>query len=163
MTAHIPSNQRVFEIRRARAADAEEILACLQAAFEPYRAQYTPEGFADTVLTEKTIATRLAEMSLFVAVAGKQVVGTIGCKIEGDEGHLRGMAVLGEWQGTSVARELLEAAEQVIREHGCSRVTLDTTAPLQRAIQFYGKHGYAATGRVGDFFGMPLYEYAKLL
>jgi hypothetical protein len=42
-------------------------------------------------------------------------------------------------------------------------VTLDTTWPLQRAIRFYERQGYAATGRETDFFGMPLYEYAKPL
>jgi len=42
-------------------------------------------------------------------------------------------------------------------------VTLDTTAPLAHAIHFYEINGYSATGRIGDFFGMPLYEYAKPL
>ena len=41
------------------------------------------------------------------------------------------------------------------------RVTLDTTEPLQKAMRFYTKHGYAPSGRVADFFGMPLHEYVK--
>jgi len=40
-------------------------------------------------------------------------------------------------------------------------VTLDTTRPLERAIRFYERCGYRATGVVRDFFGMPLFEYAK--
>ena len=31
------------------------------------------------------------------------------------------------------------------------------------AIRFYERNGYVASGRVGDFFGMPLYEYLKPL
>jgi ribosomal-protein-alanine N-acetyltransferase len=156
-------DQPSFHIRRAEAGDAEPILACLHAAFEPYRTQYSPEAFADTVLTASSLGTRWREMSLFVAVAGSRVVGTIGCRIDGSEGHLRGMAVLAEWQGSPVARELLCTAEDEVRSHGCSRVTLDTTEPLQRAIHFYVRNGYSPTGRVADFFGMPLYEYAKSL
>jgi hypothetical protein len=40
---------------------------------------------------------------------------------------------------------------------------LDTTAPLLHAISFYELNGYAATGKEVDFFGMPLFEYAKNL
>jgi GNAT superfamily N-acetyltransferase len=59
------------------------------------------------------------------------------------------------------AAELLHAAERYLRSQRCTRVTLDTTAPLQRAIRFYERNGYRASGRVIDFFGMPLYEYVK--
>lgn len=30
-------------------------------------------------------------------------------------------------------------------------------------VRFYEKHGFAASGRVADFFGMPLFEYTKFL
>jgi ribosomal protein S18 acetylase RimI-like enzyme len=64
-------------------------------------------------------------------------------------------------RGRGIARALLHAAEDELRSLGCSRVTLDTTAPLRRAISFYEGHGYRMSGRSGDFFGMPLHEYAK--
>ncbi len=145
--------------------DASGILACLRIAFEPYRDKYTPEAFADTVLTRETIQDRLARLSVFVAVtAGEQIVGTIACSvIAAGEGHLRGMAVLPEWHGRGTARELLQSAEAELGGKGCSRVTLDTTEPLQRAMGFYEKHGYAKSGRTSDFFGMILHEYVKAL
>ena len=107
----------------------------------------------------------MSSMFIFVAVdRDGSICGTIGCNLAGDgEGHLRGMAVLPEQQGKGLAEALLERAESQLLECGCARVTLDTTAPLERAIRFYEKHGYRATGRVTDFFGMPLYEYAKNL
>jgi ribosomal protein S18 acetylase RimI-like enzyme len=93
-----------------------------------------------------------------------QVVGTIACGVSSPgEGHLRGMAVLPEFQGCGVADELLAAAEDELRTRACSRITLDTTGPLLRAMHFYAKHGYIRTGKVNDFFGMPLIEYAKSL
>jgi hypothetical protein len=30
-------------------------------------------------------------------------------------------------------------------------------------MRFYEKHGYRRSGKVGGFFGMPLYEFVKNL
>jgi GNAT superfamily N-acetyltransferase len=60
-------------------------------------------------------------------------------------------------------RVQLESIENELREAGCSLVTLDTTAPLARAIRFYERNGYVRSGVVSDFFGMALYEYKKRL
>jgi GNAT superfamily N-acetyltransferase len=150
-------------IRRATPDDAEAVLNCLHAAFEPYRERYTPEGYRDTTLTPETVRKRMASMAIFVAVAPDgEVVGTIAAAIaDAGVGHLRGMAVLPAWQGAGVAALLLDAAERELRDRRCSLVTLDTTEPLRRATRFYEKHGYRASGRVSDFFGMPVYEYVK--
>ncbi len=151
-------------IRKATAADRGGILQCLHAAFEPYRAAYTPEAYGDTTLDEESIADRLAKMTVLVAAEDDAVVGTIAwSRVEAQEAHIRGMAVLPRYLGSGVAVQLLEAAEAQARASGCTRVTLDTTAPLQRAIRFYERHGYRPTGKVADFFGMPLYQYHKAL
>jgi N-acetylglutamate synthase-like GNAT family acetyltransferase len=153
-------------IRKARSTDAGGIVECLHTAFAPYEQQYTPEAFRDTTLTAETATRRLSEMTVFVAVdAAGEVVGTIACAVVGgDEGHLRGMAVRPDWQASGVADRLLETVEDELRRRGCSRVTLDTTVPLQRAVRFYTRHGFRRSGRpAADFFGMPLFEYVKTL
>ncbi|HKA35532.1 MAG TPA: GNAT family N-acetyltransferase [Thermoanaerobaculia bacterium] len=154
-----------FAVRRAEEGDSAGILECLRLAFEPYREEYTPKGFADTVLDAGTLRGRLKEMSVFVAVGeGGQILGTIGCAaVSDEEGHIRGMAVRPGFQGRGVAARLLEAAESRLAASGCRRANLDTTAPLKRAIRFYEAHGYRASGTIRDFFGMPLYEYVKIL
>jgi GNAT superfamily N-acetyltransferase len=150
-------------IRHASPPDADGILLCLAEAFAPFRAEYTPGAFADTVPTPEALVRRFAAMHLFVAEdPSGGVAGTVAASVSSDgEGHLRGMAVRAAWQGRGVAAHLLASAESLLLDRGCRRVTLDTTAPLTRAIAFYRKHGYAPTGRVQDFYGMPLYEYAK--
>jgi len=152
-----------FEIREATLQDGAAILDCLREAFEPFRQAYTPEAFADTILTAPSLNRRFATMTLLVAAtADGAIVGTIGfSQVDAREGHLRGMAVRTTWQGSKVARQLLAAAEVGLQAQGCHRVTLDTTQPLERAIAFYRKHGYTATGHVQDFFGMRLYEFAR--
>ena len=153
-----------FVIRRAKSEDCDGILECLASAFAPFRESYTPEGFLDTVLTPETISKRFQDMAVFVAVEDGNVIGTISCKVVGgEEGHLRGMAVRPECQGSRVAGELLASAEQELCNAGCSTITLDTTEPLQRAVRFYEKHGFQTLGRVADFFGMPLFRYRKAI
>ena len=80
-----------------------------------------------------------------------------------EEGHLRGMAVRPEWQGQGIARRLLMAVEHHLIKSGCSRITLDTTDPLTKAICLYESCGFVRSGRVQDYFGMPLYEFVKQL
>lgn len=152
-----------LRIRKAGTNDASAILACLASAFEEYRDKYSVKAFADTVLDSETVQRRLSEMRVLLAMAEERVVGTISWSVTGAEGHLRGMAVFPEWRGTGVASALLTAAEQELLQSGCSYVTLDTTEPLTRAMQFYESHGYAPSGRISDFFGMRLHEYRKAL
>jgi len=155
--------QDPVQIRRAQVTDAEAIVGCLSAAFAQHRDDYTAGAYADTVLNSDGVRWRLQEMCLFVAISDGEIVGTIGCMANGSEGHLRGMAVLPDWQGTGVALALLRTAEAELKKNGCGYVTLDTTAPLTRTVRFYARNAYSASGRVTDFFGMPLYEYRKLL
>jgi ribosomal protein S18 acetylase RimI-like enzyme len=153
---------RSVTIRPATVHDVGKIRACLEEAFEAFRAEYTVGAFEDTVPTESAIRARMTEMTIYAACAvNGEIVGTISCSLDGDQGHLRGMAVNPDWQGQGLADQLLGAAENALREAGCARITLDTTAPLRRAIRFYERHGFHPSGKVIDFFGMPLYEYIK--
>jgi ribosomal protein S18 acetylase RimI-like enzyme len=155
----------VVFIRKATAEDASGILACLSAAFEEHRASYTSGAFADTVLTAETIAKRFQQMTVFVATEKSgEIVGTIACGVvNAEEGHIRGMAVLPALQGTGIAVRLLMQAESYFREGNLKRISLDTTAPLERAIRFYKRFGFSRSGKIQDFFGMPLMEYVKTI
>ena len=112
-----------------------------------------------------SIHERLKEMTVLIALGEQsRILGTIGFKPVSDvEGHIRGMAVHPEWQGRGVAWRLLEEAQKELRKLGCYRVTLGTTKPLEQAMTFYERNGFRRSGKVGDFFGMPLIEYVKNL
>lgn len=153
----------VVVIRPLAPGDHDGILRCLASAFEPYRNAYTREAFADTILSPELLATRAQQMHVIVASTPEGIAGTIAGSFHGAVGHLRGMSVLPEWQGTGLAVRLLAAIEAWLQGKGCTTVTLDTTLPLQKAMKFYEKHGYTRSGKTADFFGMPLLEYVKRL
>ena len=167
MTANSFSQKRreAVTIRQATERDAVGVLDCLRAAFAPFETAYTPEAFKDTVLGPELLRKRMERMSVLVATNHERtIVGTISSAVVGDgEGHLRGMAVSPHWHGRGVAEQLLAAAESELRNRGCSRVTLTTTAPLKRARRFYEKNGFRLSGKLADFFGMPLFEHVKIL
>ena len=152
-----------IRVRRATRADAAAILRCLNEAFEPYRAFYTVAAFDDTVPGISGIEARLASMIVLVACdANNEIVGTVSAAVlNGSEGHLRGMAVRPQWQGTAAANQLMTEALTRLQNAGCREVTLDTTRPLQRAIRFYERHGFVHSGVVTNFFEMSLLRFSK--
>jgi len=153
-----------ISIRRATDADIDGILTCLHLAFEPYKTSYTPAAYQDTVPTFSGVEQRLREMCVLVAVnQANEILGTLAYQaLKDNEGHLRGMAILPQWQRRGLAKRLLERAESDLRERNCSRCTLDTTPQLRDAIRFYESNGYIATGK-SDLFGVPLIDYVKQL
>lgn len=153
-----------ISIRRATDADIDGILTCLQLAFEPYKTSYTPAAYEDTVPTFSGVEQRLREMSVLVVVSqANEIVGTLAYQVmKNNEGHLRGMAILPQWQRRGLAKRLLDRAESDLRERKCNRCTLDTTPQLRDAIRLYESNGYIATGK-SDLFGVPLIDYVKQL
>jgi GNAT superfamily N-acetyltransferase len=154
-------------IRPASEADQAGVLRCLAIAFEPFRDDYTVPAFSRTILDPAGYIERLRAMHVLVAVSESSdagsIVGTISGACNGKEGRLRGMAVLPERKQTGLSAQLLSAMEAWLREQGCHRITLGTTPPLKAAIRFYEKAGYSHTGKVTDFHGMPLLDYAREL
>jgi ribosomal protein S18 acetylase RimI-like enzyme len=163
MANRINASTQKIEIRRAAIGDATGTVNCLEAAFEKYRALYNTSGYVDTTLNSEAVIRRLMEMNIYVAVTEKgEVVGTVyWSRTKPEEGHLRGMAVKPEYQGSGVADSLIQRVETDIRDKGCLWVTLETMDFLRRSIHFYEKRGYCRTGQIKDFFGQPAHEFIK--
>lgn len=155
--------KEAFSVRPATEADLPGVLSCLARAFEPFRAGYTPEAFLHTVLDERLGQERLATMRVLVAVGPDgRVLGTASWfRPSPTSGHLRGMAVLPEFQGTGVAQGLLDQAVAEIRDNGCRKVTLRTPDSLDRAVRFYTRNGFRPSGAVADFYGMVVTERVR--
>ena len=149
-------------IRKAVSEDSAAVLGVLRAAFAPYRSAYTTAAYRETVLTAESFEKRRQQMTVFVALGGEgKIVGTVSYEANDSIGHIRGMAVHPRWHGARVAHALLAQVETELQGLQCVAVTLETTRPLVRAIRFYERNGYAATGRSRQWQGMELLQYKK--
>ncbi len=156
------SPQRAYT-RLARESDVPGILECLRSAFGPYRSEYTVRAYRDTTLTQASAYRRLMDMAVWVVVGRDgTILATLSWARESSRtAHLRGMAVDPSWQGTGIAQQLLDRVVAEIEGEGIEEITLDTTLPLRRAARFYERNGFRRSGRVRDYFGIPLIEYRR--
>jgi GNAT superfamily N-acetyltransferase len=145
---------------------APEIHRVLYLAFEPDRALYTPQAFADTVRTAAVFEQRIIapDIDVFIAERENEIVGTVCAKvIESDELYFFSMAVKPEGAGKGVGYLLLQRIESIAREKGCRTVSLETCPFLTRAISVYERFGFVKTDRERDYGGNIVLEMKKYL
>lgn len=68
------------------------------------------------------------------------------------DGHVGRMAVLASWRGQGVGSALLGCLVEAARARGTTSIRLNAQV---RAIPFYERHGFRATGPVFDDAGIP--------
>jgi hypothetical protein len=73
-------------IRKTHIDDAEEIRACLESVFEPFRSCFTVGAFQGTVLSLAALRERMLHMTVYAAtLPNGQIVGTIAAAAHGEE------------------------------------------------------------------------------
>jgi ribosomal protein S18 acetylase RimI-like enzyme len=155
---------RGLTVRRASAIDVQAIAALLALSFAEYRALYTPEGFAATVISSAEVAKRINEGPVWVAISENVVVGTISVVRKGDSLYVRSLAVHPAARGRSVGQNLLTEIEKYAAANAVHRLFLSTTPFLDRAVRLYEKFGYRRTEATPhDLFGTPLFTLEKFL
>jgi GNAT superfamily N-acetyltransferase len=70
--------------------------------------------------------------------------------LDRDTAEVKRMYVAPEARGRGVGRRILRALEDQARSRGCSRVVLDTAAPLNEALSMYPREGYVDIERYND-------------
>lgn len=60
--------------------------------------------------------------------------------------YVENLAVLPAWRAHGLGRRLMEQLEQLARERGCQKITLDAYASNQAARAFYERIGYDPSG-----------------
>ena len=153
-----------IQIRLAEDIDAGAIAALLFESFAEYESLYTPEGFAATAIAPEQIAKRIAEGSVWVAVCGEMIAGTISVIRKENSLYLRGMAVLPAARGQRIGELLLTHVEQFAAAKDFRRLLLSTTPFLDRAIRLYEHFGFRRTDEgPHELFGTPLFSMEKVL
>jgi GNAT superfamily N-acetyltransferase len=149
-------------IRFATPNDAEVIASLLFESFVEYEPLYTPQGFAATAITTEQIVARMSEGPVWVAVRQEEIVGTVSVVAHAESLYLRGMAVLPAARGERIGASLLAHIEEFARAEGFSRLFLNTTPFLDRAIRLYERFGFRRTSDgPHELFGTSLFTMEK--
>lgn len=93
----------------------------------------------------KDIARKLTvQPELFlVGRSGDQIVATAMVGYDGHRGWVNYLAVAPEHQGKSFGRQIMQRAEQLLRERGCPKLNLQVRSANAQALAFYRSLGYA--------------------
>ena len=81
----------------------------------------------------------------WVALADRDVVGTIGLVDFGGGGALRKMFLRADQRGNGLAQRLLDMLLAHARAEGIAQIVLGTTSQMRAAQRFYEKNGFRAT------------------
>ncbi len=99
---------------------------------------------------EDDIARKLAFQPdlFFVAERGGEVVGSVMAGYEGHRGQINYLAVRPDLQGSGLGRELMEFAENRLRELAAPKINLQVRARNRGVIAFYESLGYSVDDTV---------------
>jgi GNAT superfamily N-acetyltransferase len=156
----------VLEIRLAQPGDEETVARLLLEAFEPFRDEYTPGGYAETTSSPDEIRERMNEGRIWLAYDRGEPVGTVTALAdEGGGVYVRSMAVTPAAWGRGVGQELLSTLEQDARVRGETRLHLYTTFVLPGAQPLYEKNGFVVTRETApeEWHDMGGVEMEKIL
>jgi putative acetyltransferase len=144
---------RALRVRDARARDARQVARLLDAvASEPQVTLLLRPGEADPGDWRRRIAeSKSSSRGLFlVAESGGGVIGNLGLWPDGhpSSAHVAwlGMSVAAESRGAGAGGALLEAALEWAATAGYRRAVLGVFPENDRAIAFYGRHGFEREG-----------------
>lgn len=106
---------------------------------------------------EKSVASELTnDLSLWlVAVEADAVIGYVGSQTVLGETDMMNLAVCPAFRRQGVARALVEALIDALREQGSHCLTLEVRASNTPAIALYSRLGFAQVGRRPNYYFHP--------
>jgi GNAT superfamily N-acetyltransferase len=135
-----------------------DVLALVHASFAGFS---PPSGALFETLDDFT--ERLRAGSIFIAQAGRAIIGSVFSVRKSDALYLTRMATLPAWRRRGVARALLIAAATEARNAGCTCLTLRVRINLPENRAFFERGGFVVTGQGQDPGRSPYYAMERRL
>lgn len=130
---------------------APQAITSMQAYFAEL-ATIFPQGFDPGPLTEDSLASMRPPAGQFLlALDGDKALGCVGLRREdATTGEVKRLWVTPSARSSGLARSLMAKIEDHARQMGLSRLVLDTSRHLPKAIAFYSRQGWTEIARYND-------------
>ena len=144
--------------RPARADDVPTVVALINSAYrgDASRAGWTTE--ADLIDGPRTDDAEISALVaaddslLLLAVRGDEIVGSVFLQRQPEAGYLGMFVVRPRLQGGGTGKQLMRAAETLVREQwGLAKMTMTVITLRSELLAFYERRGYRRTGEVRPF------------
>ncbi|WP_299846202.1 GNAT family N-acetyltransferase [uncultured Roseovarius sp.] len=134
-----------FSLRRAEAADANALTACIDAAY----AGYVVEGI-DLPPVSEGVSEDIRDNIVWLAVDGDRVLGGVILSLSGEVAHLMNVAVDPDQSGDGIGRALIDAAITAARKAGHTTMELATHKDMPQNVTLYQHLGWEVIGEDGN-------------
>jgi ribosomal protein S18 acetylase RimI-like enzyme len=152
-------NAPLVRIERAPAdfTDWTTLLELLQRAFAAMESRIDPPSSV-LRLTSASLETKSREETLFLARAGKELVGCVFAKLQDSAVYVSKLAVREDRRRDGIARRLMAAAETYARDAGCQHLELDTRIELTENHATFAALGFTKIAeRAHDGYERPTF------
>lgn len=153
----LQTSQPDVVIRSASSGEAQAVLDLMHSAFASHRGRLVPESsvFRETA---DAIGRQLERGGGFVAATGMTLAGCVIAEGRDDHGYLGRLAVDSAFRRRGIARLLIAAAEDYVRNRGLDRIALNVRIALPDNIALFHRLGYRETARLAHpGFAQPTY------
>ena len=151
-------NTHTLAMRPATLADAKQVAACVQVAYQ----HYIPIIGQEPGPMLDDYAQIIAQHTVWVIEDKSVIVGLI-VLMEKKEGILLdNVAVNPRYQGRGLGKRLMEWAEKEVMKRGGKQITLYTHEKMTQNIQIYNKIGYVEIERREEFGFQRVYMRKRL-
>lgn len=132
-----------IEIRIARDTDLEAIQLCARKAYAPYIMRMDREPAP----MHADFTGQIAKGQVDIATCDSQFAGYVVFYANGDHIHLENVAVLPEYRGCGIGKQLIEHVERTARKAGYRTVELYTNEAMTENLVMYPRIGYIEVDR----------------
>jgi putative acetyltransferase len=133
-----------FDLRPVSAGDVPAVVALVREVLAEFGLRFGVGAQTDDELSRLPGAYVDRGGAFWVAIdGGGAIAGTCGLfPVEPGTFELRKMYLRPDARGHGLGKRLLDVSTAWAREHGGSRMVLDTTEQMTRAIEFYESQGF---------------------
>ena len=108
---------------------------------------FSVETFLEGTRTDEVRMTAIMQKGEFlVGEESGRIVACVYVEARGNRGYFGMLAVDPQFQGQGFGKKMMEAAEQRLRQRGCTHVDISVLSLRSSLVGLYQKHGYSQTG-----------------